>query len=442
MNITKKILTFSSLFVLLLTGCDGDGRTKVVFWHTMGASNKALLDDMIAEFAALHPDINVTHASQGGYPEIRDKISSAIPAGTTPTMAFCYPDHVANYIKSGAIEDMTPYLTDEEIGFVEAEGSHLEGEVVKSGVDDFVPGYWGEGLEYQVDGLYSVPFSKSTEALFYNVDFFNAHSLEVPTTWTEMLALCRTIKAIAPTKIPLGYDSDSNLFITLCEQMGIPYTAQDSNNHFLFDNADAKDLVTQLKAFYDEGLFITKGVSPNSSYTSTKFTDGTILMSIGSTGGTSYNFSPNFEVGVAVPPAIDAEEPAVISQGPSITFFKRAKMAEKRAAWEFYKFISNSENSARYSILTGYEPVRISSYETAEYRAHLNATGADANLFTKVANVTINMRDSYFYSPVFVGSSKARDVVGGIIASVLLELKTIDKAFEDAITECIFASGV
>jgi multiple sugar transport system substrate-binding protein len=438
----KNFLALPFTFALLLAGCDGDGRTQVVFWHTMGQINQEILNGMIADFTEEHPDVVINHASQGGYDDIRKKINSAIPVGNTPTMAFCYPDHVADYIESGAIENMTPYISDAEIGFTEEEGSHQQGEVVKSGVDDFVAGYWGEGLDYQVQGLYSVPFSKSTEALFYNVDFFEQYELEVPTTWAEMLTVSRAIKAIAPTKIPLGYDSDSNLFITLCEQLGIPYTSKESANHYLFNNQEAKDLISQLKVFYDEGLFVTKGASPNNSYTSTQFTDGTVLMTIGSTGGTSYNFSPNFEVGVAIPPSIDAEEPAVISQGPSITFFKRASTAQKRAAWEFYKFISNSENSARYSIMTGYEPVRISSYETPEYQTHLNAAGADVNLYTKTANITINMRDSYFYSPVFVGSATARDEVGGIISNVLLGIKTVEQAFNDALTECIFGSEV
>jgi hypothetical protein len=33
-------------------------------------------------------------------------------------------------------------------------------------------------------------------------------------------------------------------------------------------------MVTYLKDLYDEGLFVTKGASPNNSYTSTQFTEG------------------------------------------------------------------------------------------------------------------------------------------------------------------------
>lgn len=412
----------------------------VKFWHTMGQANTTLLNTMITQFNAIYPNIKIEHSSQGGYDDLKSKLKTAIAGGTEPTMAFCYPDHVADYLASGASLDLTSFISDPEIGFVESDGSHVDGTSGNTvyGKDDFVKGYWDEGAEYTSEGVYSVPFSKSTEALFYNKDFFDANDLQVPETWDEMWTLCAQIKAIAPSVTPLGYDSDSNLFITMCEQRGIPYTSA-TGDHFLFSNPQAKAMVAELKGYYDEGLLVTKGASPNSGYTSTQFTNGEVMMTIGSTGGTSYNQTNNFVVGVAVPPTTTIGDPAVISQGPSITFFKRSSTAQLRAAWQFYRFISNSANSAAYAILTGYEPVRISSYETANYQSHLNPTG-EQSLFNKVAKITYNMKDSYFNSPVFVGSATARVQVGNIIAQVFLGEQTIDQAFETAMTNCVFSA--
>ena len=50
---------------------------------------------------------------------IKDKISAAIPAGTTPTMAFCYPDHVAEYMQSNAVINLDTYINSEELCFTE-----------------------------------------------------------------------------------------------------------------------------------------------------------------------------------------------------------------------------------------------------------------------------------------------------------------------------------
>ena len=425
-----------------LAGCHkGDGKVHVTFWHTMGQANQEMLDRMISEFETANPDIVVEAFSQGGYSDIAEKIKNAIPAGTTPTMSFCYPDNVASYLESGAIEDMSSYVNNEEYGFTAEE----------KGVEDFVEAYWNEGKTYQQEGLFSLPYAKSTEVIFYNADVFKEKHWDVPTTWDEMWALCETIKA-DPTygpyvDYPLGYDSDSNLFITMCEQLGIPYTTasgSDPADHYLFVNDQAKTMVTNLKAKYDAGLFITKGCSSNATYTSTKFTNAEILMSIGSTGGTTYNKSLNFEVGVAPIPGTGTNR-HVVSQGPSVCFFKRAKAAEKIAAWKFYKHITNAVNSATYAINTGYEPVRKSSLTSPSFVAYLAQGGENyitpkgGNLLATAANCTKDKYEGqYFYSPVFNGSAVAREEVGGILSKVFLGTKTVDAAFEEALTNCLF----
>ena len=51
-----------------------------------------------------------------------------------------------------------------------------------------------------------------------------AIGIAVPTTWDEMEQVCAKLKELDPQSIPLGYDSESNWFITMCEQYGSDYT--------------------------------------------------------------------------------------------------------------------------------------------------------------------------------------------------------------------------
>ena len=427
-----------------------DGKTEVVFWHTMGAQNQEYLNAFIKDFEEKNPDIKVSHAAQGGYTDIESKLLKAIPAKTTPTMAFCYPDHVANYIKSGTAVKLNDYINNAEYG--------LTAEEIKDYQD---AGFWTEGSEsYGTDGtVYSVPFSKSTEVLFMNKTWMVKNGFTdpndetkpfVPKTWTEMWDLCAKIKAAHKDVTPLGYDSDDNMFITLCAQYGIDYTSiVDGMGSVDFNNPEAKAMVTELKGYYDKGYFKTKGTLPNNSYTSTLFTKEQLIMSIGSTGGTKYNIPTTddgalaFDVDVYAIPQADLNNPKAISQGPSITFFKNSNISEAQvvASWKFYKHITNAYNSAAYAILTGYEPVRESAYNSELYQEHLNATGEDVTLYTKVANLTATeeIKKSYFFSPVFVGSSVARQQAGGIITQVLLGEKQVNQAFDDAESETIFS---
>jgi multiple sugar transport system substrate-binding protein len=447
--------------IMALTGCateestfraydttkDGDPTqlsAKVVFWHTMSQQGRALLQEEIASFNKTYPNITFEESNQGDYGQLKDKLKSAIPAGTTPTMAFCYPDHVAEYLNAGASEEMGQYADDATIGFG-------KDQTESGGVSDFISNFWEEGKVYTTEGLYSVPFAKSTEVLFYNQTEFEKHGYKVPTTWDELWTLCAKIRSdyssLGDDFIPIGIDSDSNFYITLSEQYGIPYTSK-TGTAFQFNNDAAKAKVSELKGYFDKKYFVTAGTSANNNYTSTRFTKGAVtggsLMSIGSTGGTSYDWpgkeSETFKVGVAVPPTKDVAKPKVITQGPSITFFKRSSLKSKYAAWLFYKWISNTNNSAAYALLNGYEPVRNSSYGTSAYKTMLSYQEDDKLLvFAKVAAVTKTMENSYFTSPVFVGSAKAREEVGALLSSVLSGNKTVDQAFQDALTACVYS---
>ena len=77
-------------------GYDGSAVT-ITFWHTMGAKLQGVLDNYIAEFNKLYPNITIEHSTMGDYNGLRDQIKTALTAGNQPNLAYCYPDHVALY---------------------------------------------------------------------------------------------------------------------------------------------------------------------------------------------------------------------------------------------------------------------------------------------------------------------------------------------------------
>ena len=424
-----------------------DGKTHVKFWHTMGKVNQDLLRGMIKAFQQQNPNIVIDDLSAaGGYDELQNLILNNVATGNLPTMSFCYPDNVAEYLDRNCVVDMSSYIDDAELGFKEEDGKSVnEAGEVRVGKADFVKTFWDEGCEYTKSGVYSLPFAKSTEALFYNKTVFDQNGWTVPTTWAEMWDLCAEIRAAYPEKkgdeyvyFPLGYDSDSNLFISMAQQMGYDYTTNDpaSESHFVFDNDGIKGMLNMLKGYYDLGYFKTKGTSANATYTSSRFTAGEIFMSIGSTGGTTYNSTNDFEVGVVAPPSIDVDHPAVISQGPSVCFYNRSTEEERRAAWKFYRFVTNSTNTVVYGLSTGYQPVRYSSYDTDAYKDYIE-DAVEGDLLAEVAKLSSTMLEDYFTSPVFLGSALARTEVGKALSSVLIGSKSVEKALSDAMANCV-----
>ncbi|MBQ4273091.1 MAG: extracellular solute-binding protein, partial [Clostridia bacterium] len=323
-----------------------------------------------------------------------------------------------------------------------------------------------------------------TEVLYYNKTFFTDNGLKLPTHWwcdsncpagcdTSLEYVCRKIKEIDPNSVPLGYDSESNWFITMCEQLGTPYTSA-SGEKFLFDNAENKAFLKKFKEWYNQGLLTTQEIY--GAYTSGLFinqdpTTPRSYMSIGSSAGATHqrpaaleDGSYPFEVGIASIPQVDPSNPKVISQGPSVCIFQKDNPQEVIASWLFVKFLTTSvEFQAEFGLASGYMPVlqSVRNEELAEYDAEgkpLNAIAtyieylklADgglhiAELSTKVA---LDQANAYYVSPAFNGSSAARDQVGMLVENVFLLNKTgaeldaaIDELFAAAIYQCYYSIG-
>jgi multiple sugar transport system substrate-binding protein len=469
----KKIVAMLLLVSLLLTiglmaGCSGtnsvlankfeipeggyDGSAvTITFYHTMGATDgkQDILNHYIGEFNKLFPNITVKHEQVGGYDDVRDQIKTQLTVGKQPNIAYCYPDHVALYNVAKAVVTLDE-LIDSTITVTHADGTTETLGMTAEQKADFIEGYYNEGREFGDNLMYTLPFSKSTEVLYYNKTFFEEHELQVPKTWDDLGEVCKKIKEIDPNSIPLGYDSESNWFITMCEQYGSPYTSA-TGDHFLFDNDTNKSFVKTFRDWYQKGYVTTQEIYQ--AYTSGLFTATTgtrSYMCIGSSAGASHqipkkdaNGNYPFEVGIATIPQVNPDAPKVISQGPSLCIFKDANPQEVVASWLFVKYLTtNVDFQAAFADCSGYVPVLKSVAQHPTYAAKMaNANGFE-NLTYLSAKVCIEQADAYYTSPAFNGSSDARDQVGILIQSALTGDDNgnldafIDKLFKDAVDKC------
>ncbi len=427
-------------------GYDGSEVT-ITFYHTIGSTKTHTLDDYIVEFNKLYPNIHVVYESVGGYDDLRDQISTQITVGNQPNIAYCYPDHVALYNLAGAVATLDN-LINSDIVVTRADGTTEILGLTAEQQADFIEGYYNEGRQFGDGLMYTMPFSKSTEVLYYNKTFFDANGIEVPTTWEELEAVCAKIKEIDPTSIPLGYDSESNWFINMCEQYNSPYTSA-TGDHYLFNNETNREFIKLFRSWYEKGYLTTQKLY--GAYTSGLFTSTTnpkSYMSIGSSAGATYQRPAKvdgaypFEVGIASIPQVSQDNRKVISQGPSLVIFDKANSQEVVASWLFVKFLTTSVDfQAAFSMDSGYVPVIKSVMENAVYADFIaNADGYD-NIAALSAKACLEQEDAYYTSPAFNGSSTARDQVGALLSKCLsTATDNVDamilQAFQDAIDEC------
>lgn len=433
-------------------GYDGSEVT-IKFYHTMGSNLRDVLVSYIASFNQLYPNIHIEEEQVGSYDDVRDKISTEISASSQPNIAYCYPDHVALYNLAGAVTTLDN-LIDSTIEVTRADGTTEILGLTDAQKDDFIHGYYEEGRQFGNGLMYTMPLSKSTEVLYYNKTFFDEHNLSVPTTWDEMKALCAKIKEIDPKSIPLGYDSEANWFITMCEQYGSPYTTASGSEHYLFDNETNRAFVKEFREWYEKGYVTTQTLY--GSYTSGLFTatgdKQTSYMSIGSSAGATHQ-RPNpvndvypFEVGIATIPQVNPDQPKVISQGPSVCIFQKENPQEVIASWLFVKYLTTSVAfQAEFSMASGYVPVIKSVAENEIYAEFLSRADGGLYISALSAKVCLAQENAYYTSPAFNGSSTARSQVGFLLAKCISATgvsnvdSMIKKAFEDAVDECEYS---
>lgn len=471
-----------------LASCDTTGSgTVVTVWTTIGTANQEVFNQMITAFQAEYPGITINHVTQGGYDTLYSNLTTAIAGGNTPTMAYCYSDHVATYINANnAVLDMTDYMFGEhgfgvdegwdDITYVADDGQRYT-YTNETDFDGFVSEYLEDGHNYvidgeRLDGYYSLPFVRSSEALMYNKTYFEEHDLDTSklATWSGVWELCAEIIEIENSvdqdnpvfsdatkgqRAPLGYDSSDNMFITFSKLLGIPYTdgeADDPLSWYYAKDSGGKALLSDLNEKYNSLYFFNQSTA--SSYTSSMFTNENCFMTISSTAGINYCIPDtlNFEVGVAPMPVMDetyatsimgdidgwtynsedAQVNATMSQGPSFTFFNRHTAEETEAAWLFYKYISGSYWNSVWAGETGYEPVRPDSYEYQPFIDSYDPDDTHASVDNPyqtrqdVARGQIHdLVEQYtedermFSSDVFVGSATSRTSVGSLLDGAL-----------------------
>ena len=441
-------------FVIPEGGFDTSKEITINFYHTMGANLRDVLDRYIIEFNKLYPNITINHQQVGSYDDVRDQIKTEITVGNQPHIAYCYPDHVALYNRAKAVATLDTLIAS-DLTVTRADGTTETLGLTEAQIADFIKGYYEEGQQFGDGLMYTMPLSKSTEVLYYNKTFFDEHNLSVPTSWDEMKALCATIKEIDPDCIPLGYDSESNWFITMCEQYGSDYTSA-TGDHFLFANDTNYNFVKEFREWYKLGYVTTQELS--GGYTSELFTMsssevGNSYMSIGSSAGATHqrpdkvNEAYPFEVGIATIPQVDASNPKVISQGPSLCIFKKDDPQEVMASWLFVKFLTTCEDfQAEFSVASGYVPVLESVAENPGYKEDfLDLADGYENIAALSAKVCVEQMDAYYVSPAFNGSSTARDQVG-LILQYAFKIPSgsdveaqINKIFADAMNECKYS---
>lgn len=139
---------------------------------------------VIDEFEKANPNINVEMEAVADEP-YKDKIRVLMNSGEVPDIYFSWTGEFSfKFARAGQAMDLTDAFMN----------SDWKDKVINSAVE---PYKW-EGK------IYGIPMRVNAKFMVYNKEVFAANNLTPPTTWDEMLAVCKTLKDAGVTPIAFG----------------------------------------------------------------------------------------------------------------------------------------------------------------------------------------------------------------------------------------------
>ena len=395
--------------VTALTGCGSNNSSSekaeivteltqpvsIEMWHYMNGKQAEILQTIVDDFNATNgKGITVTASSQGSITDLNKKVIAASQSNTLPAIINVYPDAATGLINENKVVDLTPYVNDSSIG-------------MKEGIEnDFIPDFIKELSQWGNNKIYGLPMTKSTEVLYVNKNLLEQLGYTVDDlkdlTFEKLAEISQ--KAYDELGIPgFGFDSSSNAFISSLKEEGKDFVELDGKINV--NNDWAKEFMQFFRDKTQSGAFRVPG---EDKFLSGPFSNQKLLAYQGSSAGFAHiNTNGAFEIAVVEVPHFEGKDKAVIQQGASLFVTNDVSEEAQYAAYEFIKFATNTENTAKFATGTGYLPVRKSALDSSIVQDVLADTTSLYGKFYYVANTSLNYA---YFTPAVNNAQSARTV--------------------------------
>ena len=364
MNILNKIffiiILFFSSYLLAITASDienanPEGQT-VEFWVQYSDER---LDAMMARAERFEKEtgikVNITY--KGHYGKVQSAMMTTAGTSDQADVARGYGNAAADMYQIGAAMDQTILAESKKWG------------VTQSDIDDWGAN-WTVGFSAYFDGnpklLHEV--GKSLEVVYYNKDWLNELGLSEPQTPAEFAeAACAATNSTFSGRVgdtaSLGYeiDTDASNFAAWVFAHGGDVFDYDSGQYIL-NSSEAVAAMEFIQGMANKGCAqVTRDKYADQQYLGL----GSNLFALSSTSGITYfqkaieeGYNGQWEIS-KVPHT--TKNPVMNLYGGGLIMGNTGNVDKMVAAYQWMKYISNTENSAVWSTESGYGFVRTSS---------------------------------------------------------------------------------
>ncbi|MDP9152509.1 MAG: ABC transporter substrate-binding protein [Myxococcota bacterium] len=320
----------------------------VTFWYAHGDLVRKVLLDLVARYNASQTRVLVKAVYQGDYYESLAKLRTALAAGVAPTLSHVVVEVVPYLARAGVLEVLDEYEGARTLSFVPA----LEQRGALAGGDR--------------EPLVSIPFNRSTPIAFANGAMLEAADVRFPTTWEELVVAARRLtRRVANGETRHGFEVPISwwYWVAMVGQAGGRLIEADGRLS-LGDAAGEKAIRFWQRLVREERVMRPPPGRDYQAWQSSNegFLQGRIAMMWSSTAYVRY-LESNARFPVVAAPLPRDVRPSVPSGGTMFVLVRAAPEEEKRAAWDFVRWMCDVDQTIAWSTRTGYLPLTTPAVE-------------------------------------------------------------------------------
>ena len=315
----------------------------MTFWYAYGDLVRKVLLEQVARFNEGQSRVVVKPVHQGDYFELLAKLRTALAAGVGPALSHVVLEVVPYLARAGVLEVLDGYEDAAQLAFVPA----LEQRGSFSGAAG--------------QPLVSVPFNRSTPIVFANARALDEARTALPTTWEELIAAARSLTQRSPNgevwrwgfEVPISWW----YWVAMVGQAGGRLVEPDGRLSLGGDAGEKAIRFWQRLVGQERVMRPPPGRDYQAWQSSNEsFLQGRVAMMWSSTAYVRY-LESNARFPVVAAPLPRDLRAAVPTGGTMFTILRAAADEEKRAAWDFVRWMCEAEQTAEWSMRTGYMPV-------------------------------------------------------------------------------------
>ncbi len=333
----------------------------ITFWHGMNGSEPGTqggsLQTLVDQYKQVAPNvtINLDFTPYTGN-ELQQKVTGAIVARSTPDLVQAFESDVAAWYQAGAIAPLDDYakasLTDADLA-----------DVQKALLDS------GRFPQYE-NRLLSFPFNRSIYVIYFNKpELTKAGFPDGPKTWDDLTAACAKIVADMPC---YAIQPSPDSFIPSVWGRGGEVISSDLKKATFNGPEGVAALTFDVNNVKSKAAYVSKGFDWQNDFGAKK-----VAMSPPTTiaGDPFIAKAVNnaFEISMTPVPTAPGKPVRSLFSGTNLAIMKSTP-EKQQAAWDFIKWLTETKQSAYWTVQTNYLPVRKSAVNDPSLQEYIAKT--------------------------------------------------------------------